>query len=81
MEVTMFHPDNKEGKVVVTNQIQYDAFKARGFVDAKEKDSKEAAETPGLQAKPTADASKDEPKAKTVSLTSDVDKKNAKETK
>lgn len=82
MEVTLVHPDNKDGKVVVTNQIQYDAFKARGFVDVKESESKDlkAAKTSGLQAKPEADASKDNQVKQPVSPKSDTDKKNEKET-
>ncbi len=63
MEVTLVHPQNPDGKVVVTNQIQYDAFKSRGFVDVKtdKKDDLEAAQTPALRAHPTADASKETP--------------------
>lgn len=80
MEVTLVHPDNKDGKVVVTNQIQYDAFKARGFVDVAEKESKDlkAAETQGLKAHPMADASKETPfNQKKADETADVDRKNA----
>lgn len=74
MEVTLVHPDNEDQKVKVTNQIQYDAFKARGFVDVAEDKKKDlkAAQTPSLQAKPEADASKK------ADLKSDTDKKNEK---
>lgn len=53
MEVTLVHPKNKDQKVVVTNQVQYDAFKKQGFVDVpnKKSDVKEAQSKP-LATKP-----------------------------
>lgn len=42
MEVTMFHPDNKDAKVLVTNEQQYAGYKKMGFVDAPENEEKSA---------------------------------------
>lgn len=80
MEVTLVHPENKDQKVLVKNKIQYDAFLARGFVQAAEDEKKDvkAAQSPALKANPTADASKDEPqKERPANDTADVDRKNA----
>lgn len=82
MEVTMYHPDNKEGKVLVTSAQQYAGYIKMGFVDAPEKgkDDLKAASTPALKAEPTADASKDVPEGQDKQDVKQKEEKNSKST-